>query len=535
MDFQNITVVTQVKLKSHDPQQPGWWPFVHWWRTWDGNYNEETENGVIVPHYEDYCIKKGQYNLWPLPSYYFWCDKTLNDNVTDLQIHYTNQESARLGLLDPSINLGTIIGLYQFQRQFRLKNTGTHPNHSVHGNMSTLHAGYDLDFSTTTYETFTHLNPILPNQTQTIQFRGKAAKFAGPFVHTIVINGGVFGSKTFYIYGNVKVPDFCFQETEERNTPEEQLFDSAFVSSVSSMTSSTDTSKTIKGKLKFAYTLMNLPDSTNVVDVCKLLIKNFPETEMGVSFYALDLLWQYTKKHGDLSDFKKYLKTFKFKKEKYSIYGWAGLILANYVEADEKLELLDFIKTKFKNSRMGEIALFLKFMHYAIDKSDKENGLLVSNELLSLYPESDYTYQSQLLMGVQGYTPNGYQINVEKNELRIQNQIKLALEKSNNTNLIEKIMEVPSEYVLFKNFPNPFNPYTELKFSIPTAGNVKLVIYNQLGEVVTELVNGYKENGVYTYTWNGTSENGSNVASGVYFYQLITSAKVLTNKMILQK
>jgi hypothetical protein len=107
--------------------------------------------------------------------------------------------------------------------------------------------------------------------------------------------------------------------------------------------------------------------------------------------------------------------------------------------------------------------------------------------------------------------------------------------KFDTTNSINITDEIPNEFALYQNYPNPFNPSTELKFSIPTSGNVKLVIYNQLGEVVTELVNDYKGSGVYTYTWHGTSENGSKVASGVYFYQLITSGKVLTNKMILQK
>lgn len=530
------TQVTQVLLKSHDPQQAGWWPFVRYWYNSGIDYHEETEDGVLVPHYEDYCIKKGRiYSPIPPPGYIFYCDKDLNDNITDLQIHYTNAESARLALLDPSINLGTVIGLYQYQSQFRLKNTGTHPTHTVHGKLSTVHDGYDLDISTTDYDKNFYLDPISPNEVQTTIFRGRAAKFAGPFVHTIIVNCGVYGSKTFYIFGNIKVPDFCFQETEARNTPEEKIFDSVFVSSTSLMSSSVDSSKTIKEKLKFAYALMNLPDSTNEANVCKLLIQKFPQTEMGVAYFALDLLWQHAKKNNHLTDFKKYLKSLKFKKEKYSIYGWAGLILANYVETDEKEELLDFIKTKFKNSRMGEIALFLKFMHFAIDKNDKEYGLQIANELLALYPESDYTYQSQLLMGTQGFTPEGFQANVIKNETRIQNQIKSALEKSNTTNLIEKVMEIPSDFKLFQNYPNPFNPSTEIKFSLPISSNVKLIIFNQLGEVVTELVNGYKDSGVYTYSWDGKSINGNGVASGVYFYQLITPTGVLTNKMVLQK
>ncbi len=49
--------------------------------------------------------------------------------------------------------------------------------------------------------------------------------------------------------------------------------------------------------------------------------------------------------------------------------------------------------------------------------------------------------------------------------------------------------EVPTEYTLFQNYPNPFNPTTKIKFALPTASNVKLDIYNILGENVRELVN----------------------------------------------
>ena len=103
-----------------------------------------------------------------------------------------------------------------------------------------------------------------------------------------------------------------------------------------------------------------------------------------------------------------------------------------------------------------------------------------------------------------------------------------------NDNSIDKLRVVhskhliPFEYLLEQNFPNPFNPSTVIKFSLPEETNVTLKIYNLLGEKITELVNDKLEAGNYSYTWNAQSS-----ASGVYFYELRTEKFVSFKKMIL--
>nr|MEE4269068.1 C25 family cysteine peptidase [Candidatus Krumholzibacteria bacterium] len=88
---------------------------------------------------------------------------------------------------------------------------------------------------------------------------------------------------------------------------------------------------------------------------------------------------------------------------------------------------------------------------------------------------------------------------------------------------------------LAQNAPNPFNPRTEIKFSLPSAQKVELKIYNVEGRLVKTLVNGRQDAGTHTQIWSGQDDRGGRVASGLYFYRLTTDSGVLTRKMTLVK
>jgi len=88
---------------------------------------------------------------------------------------------------------------------------------------------------------------------------------------------------------------------------------------------------------------------------------------------------------------------------------------------------------------------------------------------------------------------------------------------------------------LFDNYPNPFNPETNLSFSLPHPQNVKLEIYNLKGQLVNTLVNGDLAQGTHRLVWNGKDSKQRSVSSGVYYYRLTTSSGILTKKMLLMK
>ncbi len=94
---------------------------------------------------------------------------------------------------------------------------------------------------------------------------------------------------------------------------------------------------------------------------------------------------------------------------------------------------------------------------------------------------------------------------------------------------------VPNDYVLDQNYPNPFNPTTTVRYGIPQPGNVKLILYNVLGQRVATLVDGVREAGYHHVIWDGRDHNGISCAAGIYFYRLDSGEFHGSRKMVLLK
>jgi flagellar hook assembly protein FlgD len=93
----------------------------------------------------------------------------------------------------------------------------------------------------------------------------------------------------------------------------------------------------------------------------------------------------------------------------------------------------------------------------------------------------------------------------------------------------------PVAFSLDQNYPNPFNPVTTIRFAVPIRTHVKLAVYNTLGQRVALLVNEAKSEGIHTIQWNGKSDHGFSVASGMYFYQITAGNFTSVRKMLLIK
>jgi flagellar hook assembly protein FlgD len=90
-------------------------------------------------------------------------------------------------------------------------------------------------------------------------------------------------------------------------------------------------------------------------------------------------------------------------------------------------------------------------------------------------------------------------------------------------------------YALFNNYPNPFNPSTNIKFSIPERSRVKIRVFNSLGEEIITLLNNTLERGEHSIVWNGKDKNNKTVPSSVSFITMEAKNFRKTIKSVLIK
>ena len=109
----------------------------------------------------------------------------------------------------------------------------------------------------------------------------------------------------------------------------------------------------------------------------------------------------------------------------------------------------------------------------------------------------------------------------------------IHMKVSTLTGLDDQMVEIPKEFKLYQNSPNPFNPTTVIAYNLPRDSKVNLVIYNMLGQEIRTLVDGYQDAGFKSVTWDGRDNSGKQVSSGVYLYTLNSSDYTQSLKMIL--
>lgn len=105
----------------------------------------------------------------------------------------------------------------------------------------------------------------------------------------------------------------------------------------------------------------------------------------------------------------------------------------------------------------------------------------------------------------------------------------------NTTDIENDFGNLPSTHKLELNYPNPFNPTTNINYKLGESTFVNLKIYNSLGELVNTIVHGNQHAGNYTVQWNGNDYNGNQLTSGLYIYELTADNYRESKKMLLLK
>ena len=100
---------------------------------------------------------------------------------------------------------------------------------------------------------------------------------------------------------------------------------------------------------------------------------------------------------------------------------------------------------------------------------------------------------------------------------------------------IDKLNQIVKSFELLSNYPNPFNPTTNIRYEINAPGLVEIRIYDVTGREIRTLVSAQMDAGSYQVSWNGETSTGIKAAAGVYFYQLTLNGTAETKKMLLIK
>ncbi|MCG8607255.1 T9SS type A sorting domain-containing protein, partial [bacterium] len=115
-------------------------------------------------------------------------------------------------------------------------------------------------------------------------------------------------------------------------------------------------------------------------------------------------------------------------------------------------------------------------------------------------------------------------------------RLKLLVGRSEFIDELIPQQEIPTDFELSQNFPNPFNPVTSIRYGLPRDERVTLKIFNILGEEVAMLLNDERQSaGFHVTIWDGRDRQGRQVASGVYVYQMVAGDLRETRKMALVK
>lgn len=165
---------------------------------------------------------------------------------------------------------------------------------------------------------------------------------------------------------------------------------------------------------------------------------------------------------------------------------------------------------------------------------DAQNSLLLkdmeTNTVIDMNEQSEYVFNTQ---GVKG-KDNSFGSVVYNSDGQKDGSYHFKFIVV-NTGVEPGIPEIPTNYGLSANYPNPFNPRTVIKYQLPKADNVKISVYNIKGQLIKRLVDEKKEAGYHNVIWDGTDAEGRLVGSGIYLYRIECDEYNASRKMILLK
>ncbi|HKJ80449.1 MAG TPA: SdrD B-like domain-containing protein, partial [Ignavibacteriaceae bacterium] len=198
-------------------------------------------------------------------------------------------------------------------------------------------------------------------------------------------------------------------------------------------------------------------------------------------------------------------------------------------------DLSNYSSIRFEASGSGELDVLLimintkdnNYYHYSVNLNSTDKEYVIN------FSDFKELYGSQTAFDASKICDVAFSMNVNANvgmdnfnfELKY-----IGFYTPGSVTAVDNVNNIPKEFSLALNYPNPFNPSTTIQFNVAKQEHITLVIYNLLGQEVKKLVDGEMNVGKHSITFNA-----NNLASGIYFYKLIGNSVNITRKMILMK
>ncbi|MBN2012764.1 T9SS type A sorting domain-containing protein [candidate division KSB1 bacterium] len=153
-------------------------------------------------------------------------------------------------------------------------------------------------------------------------------------------------------------------------------------------------------------------------------------------------------------------------------------------------------------------------------ETQRENLMAMRDSILSIYGDhainvfDPLAYEDGTIKGVYN-SGDGVHLNNAGHKVIFEKVVEAEVWESFTTGINHEVQEIPTSFALSSNYPNPFNPGTNIEYDLPQNANVKLVIYDLLGREIATIQSGMQQAGRHRIFWNAT-----NVSSGMYFYYL---------------
>ena len=202
-----------------------------------------------------------------------------------------------------------------------------------------------------------------------------------------------------------------------------------------------------------------------------------------------------------------------------------GVSASDLAQTAEEVESYEGVLVKLENVTVSSVNAYDWSITDASGMEaliDEDMGTMNAGIVMSELVEGQ---ELSYIMGIFNYSFGTYKI-----------QIRDVADLGTTVGIDDDVKVNPYEYALHDNFPNPFNPETQIRFTLGGQENVKLVIYDIMGRQVRTLVNGDSFNsGFHVLNWNGRDNLGEKVATGMYIYRIKAGDFIADKKMLLVK